>query len=74
MDHDEVEWLPVDSSSLTWAGKNGLLHKFRVCLAHPNDWHQHMYHSFIFNVQLDDDDGPAYLVTKGHCVGVFRTW
>ena len=43
VDHNEAEWLPVDSSSSTWAGKNGLLHKFRVCLAHPNDQHQHNF-------------------------------
>lgn len=74
VDHDEAEWLPVDSSSSTWAGKNGLLHEFRARLAHPDDRHQHMYHGFIFDVPLDNDDGPAYLVTKGRRVGVFHTW
>lgn len=75
MDHDKAEWLQVDGSPSTWAGKSGPRHEFRTRLAHPDDQFQHMYNGFIFNVPMDDnDDDPAYLVTKGHRVGVFRTW
>ena len=74
VDHDEAEWLQVDSPPSTWAGKNGPLHEFRACLAHPDDRYQHMYNRFIFDAPMDDSYGPVFLMTMGHCVGVFHTW
>lgn len=74
VDHDESEWLQVDSPPSTWTGKKGPLREFRARLAHPDDRYQHMYNGFIFDAPQDDDNGPAYLVTRGRRVGVFRTW